>query len=427
MKQKTRWLRLDNAAKIYPAVRSETWSNVFRVSATLSEPVDIPTAQSALDVTVRRFPSLAARLRRGLFWYYLEPVEQPPEILPEYSYPLTGMHRKEMRRCALRVLVYQNRLAVELFHSLTDGNGAMIFLKTLLAEYLQQRYAVAIPATHGILDRREAPKDEELEDSFQRYAGPLQASRKSNNAWRLSGTPEKDGFKNLTCFRLDATEALRKAHEHKVSLTTFLCAVMMTALQDMQSRSVPYPMWRKSIKLHVPVDLRRMFESKSLRNFVLYATPEIQPRLGHYTFDEICKTVHHQLGVEITPKKMGMLIATNLYAEKLMAVRMMPLFLKNIAIRAVFNAVGERKSCLSLSNLGAITVPEEMKPYIRRFDFVLGVQATSPYNCGVLSYNGELCINFIRSTKEPELELAFHRALQALGLTATVQSNQPEE
>ena len=110
-----------------------------------------------------------------------------------------------------------------------------------------------------------------------------------------------------------------------------------------------------------------------------------------------------------------------------MAVRMMPLFLKNIAIRAVFNAVGERKSCLSLSNLGAITVPEEMKPYIRRFDFVLGVQATSPYNCGVLSYNGELCINFIRSTKEPELELAFHRALQALGLTATVQSNQPEE
>lgn len=202
---------------------------------------------------------------------------------------------------------------------------------------------------------------------------------------------------------------------------------MMTALQDMQSRSVPYPMWRKSIKLHVPVDLRRMFESKSLRNFVLYATPEIQPRLGHYTFDEICKTVHHQLGVEITPKKMGMLIATNLYAEKLMAVRMMPLFLKNIAIRAVFNAVGERKSCLSLSNLGAITVPEEMKPYIRRFDFVLGVQATSPYNCGVLSYNGELCINFIRSTKEPELELAFHRALQALGLTATVQSNQPEE
>ena len=67
MKQKTRWLRLDNAAKIYPAVRSETWSNVFRVSATLSEPVDIPTAQSALDVTARRFPSLAARLRRGLF------------------------------------------------------------------------------------------------------------------------------------------------------------------------------------------------------------------------------------------------------------------------------------------------------------------------------------------------------------------------
>lgn len=426
MKQKTRWLRLDNAAKIYPAVRSETWSNVFRVSATLSEPVDIPTAQSALDVTVRRFPSMAARLRRGLFWYYLEPVEQPPEILPEYSYPLTGMHRKEMRQCALRVLVYQNRIAVELFHSLTDGNGALIFLKTLLAEYLQQRYAIVIPAGQGVLDRREPPREEELEDSFQRYAGPLQASRKGNNAWRLSGTPEKDGFKNLTCFRLDVNEVLHKAHENGVSLTTFLAAVMMTALQELQARQIPHPAWRRSIKLHVPVDLRRMFDSQSLRNFVLYAIPEIQPRLGHYTFDEICKTVHHQLGVEITPKKMSMLIATNLYAEKLMAVKLMPLFVKNIVMRAVFDAVGERKSCLSLSNLGPVQVPELMKPYITRFDFILGVQATAPYNCGVLSWGDTLYINFIRGTREPELELAFHRALQALGLTATVESNCPE-
>lgn len=427
MSEKTRWLRLDNAAKIYPAVRRENWSNVFRVSATLSVPVDIPTAQSALDVTVRRFPSMAARLRRGLFWYYLEPVEQPPELRPEYSYPLTRMSRKEMRRCALRVIVYKDRIAVEMFHSLTDGNGALIFLKSLLAEYLQQRYGTVIPPEHGVLDRREAPKDEELEDSFQRYAGPLQASRKSNNAWRLSGTPEADGFRNLTCFRLDADAVLAKAHEYGVSLTTFLCAVMMTALQDMQSRSVPYPLWRKSIKLHVPVDLRRMFQSRSLRNFVLYATPEIQPRLGHYSFDEICKTVHHQLGMEITPKKMGMLIAANLYAEKLMAVKLMPLFIKNIAMRAVFSAVGERKSCLSLSNLGVVMLPEAMKPYIRRFDFILGVQATAPYNCGILSYGGTLYLNFIRSTREPELELAFHRALQKLGITACVESNRPED
>ena len=39
--KKLRWFRLDNAAKIYPAARNEKWSNVFRVSATLKEEVNV--------------------------------------------------------------------------------------------------------------------------------------------------------------------------------------------------------------------------------------------------------------------------------------------------------------------------------------------------------------------------------------------------
>ena len=35
-----RWMRLDNAAKIYPAASSRRWHALFRVSATLTEPVD---------------------------------------------------------------------------------------------------------------------------------------------------------------------------------------------------------------------------------------------------------------------------------------------------------------------------------------------------------------------------------------------------
>ncbi len=417
------WLRLDNAAKIYPAARREGWSNVYRLSATLSESVDTALLQSALDVTVRRFPSIAARLRRGIFWYYLEQLEQAPAIGKEYSYPLTPMSRDEIRQCAFRVIAYKDRVAVEFFHSLTDGSGAMIFLKTLIAEYLQQRYGIPIPAEKGVLNRQAPPDAEELEDSFLKYAGPLNASRREHNSWHVSGTPEPGGVLNLTCLQVPVDLALAKAREYDVTLTAFLGAAMLMALQNLQAEEIPDPRHRPSIKLLIPVNLRRLFPSRTLRNFAFYTSPEIRPRLGYYDFAEICKIVKHWMGVEVTPKIMSTKIATNVSDERSLAIRLIPLPLKNMVMKAIFDAVGEKKACLSMSNLGAVEVPEAMEPYIRRMDFILGVQAAHPNNCGVLSYGGTLYINFIRNIRQSGLEDHFHRVLRDLGLPVTVESN----
>jgi NRPS condensation-like uncharacterized protein len=131
------------------------------------------------------------------------------------------------------------------------------------------------------------------------------------------------------------------------------------------------------------------------------------------------------MGLDITPKQMSMKIATNVNSEKIMAVRLMPLFIKNMVMKAVFDSVGEKKSCLTLSNLGAVRLPEEMLPYVETMDFILGVQATAPYNCGVLSYGDTLRLNFIRNIREPKLEYHFHCVLRDMGLCAEVQSNRP--
>ena len=423
---KIRWLRLDNAAKIYPAARRNNWSNIFRISMTLTERIDKIVMQQALDVTVRRFPSIAARLRRGVFWYYLQPVERAPRLREEGAYPLTRMSREEMRRCAFRVIVYENRVAVEMFHSLTDGTGALVFLKSLVAEYLLQKHGVRVSATQGVVGRLEEPSAAELEDSFQKYGGTVMASRRSNDAWRFQGTPETDGFVNLTCFRLSAGAVYQKAKAEGVSVTTYLCACLMMALQHLQQEWVPNQMRRKSIKVLMPVNLRNLFPSSTLRNFAMYTTPEILPRLGEYSFREICQLVKHRMGLDITPKHMSTMIATNIRAETILAVRVVPLFLKNIIMKAIFDSVGERKSSMSMSNLGRAQVPPEMEPYVKRFDVILGVQATAPYNCGVVSYGDDLCINFVRNVKEAALEQQFYRVLRELGIEAEVQSNGAE-
>lgn len=423
---KLRWVKLDNAAKIYPASRNRHWSNVFRLSATLTEPVDTEVLQSALDVTVRRFPTIAARLRRGVFWYYLQQLKEAPRVQKEYSYPLAYMHSEEARRCAFRVIAHKDRIAVEFFHSLTDGTGGLIFLKTLVAEYLQQKYGIHIPAQLGVLGRLEEPSPEEMEDSFLKYAGPVSASRKETDAWHFQGTEEPDGRLNLICFQLNVKEVLAKAHAYDTTLTGFLCAAVMQAILNLQAEKVPNIRRRKAVKVLVPVNLRKLFPSRSLRNFALYAIPELDPRLGRYDFREVCKIVKLKMDADITPKQMSRMIATNVSSERMMLVRVMPLPIKNLVMKAVFNAVGERKSFMSLSNLGAVQFPNEMKPYIKRMDFILGVQASAPHNCGVVSYGDTLYLNFIRNIKEADLESHFYRVLRDLGLSVTAESNQEE-
>lgn len=88
--------------------------------------------------------------------------------------------------------------------------------------------------------------------------------------------------------------------------------------------------------------------------------PGVDPKLGDYTFEEVLKTVYHQMGVELTSKKLAAKVQANVEAEQHLALRLMPLFLKNIAMKLVYDAVGERNSCLTLSNLGAVTLPRRI-------------------------------------------------------------------
>ena len=419
-----RWMRLDNAAKIYPAAKRRNWNNFFRISATLTEPIDTGVLASALDVTARRFPSIAVRLRRGVFWYYLEEIPKTPSIQPEKSCPLAHAPFHEVRQCAFRVLVYKNRVAVEFFHALTDGTGALVFVKTLLAEYLSEKYGLSVPAEKGVLGRLAEPAPEELEDSFAHYAGDVTASRAESTAYHLSGTPERDGYKNLVTMMIPAEKLRACAKEHGVSVTELLCAAMMQAIGELQAEKVPNVRHRKPVKVLIPVNLRNLFPSRSLRNFASYITPEIDPRMGDCSFSELCSLVHHKMGLENNRRTMRAKFAANVASERSPILRVMPLFIKNIAMKAVFDAVGECKSCLCLSNLGRVELPEVMVPYVQRMDFIIGVQARAPHDCGVVTWGDTVYINCIRSIQEPELEYRFYRVLHRLGLPVKVESNQ---
>lgn len=422
--RKLRWMHLDNAAKIYPAARSSSWTNVFRLSLSLKEDINREVLQSALDVTVRRFPSIAVRLRRGTFWYYLEEIAHAPAVMDEKPFPLSRMPFDDIRSCAFRVIVYKNRMAVEFFHALTDGNGGLVFLKTLAAEYISERYGIKVGASFGVLDRLEEPREEELVDLFPSHAGRLPATRRDVDSYRIFGEREEDSFSTVTTFIMKSEELHSRARAFGVSVTAFLAAAFIKAGIELQNSDVKKLKRQKPVKVLVPCDLRRIYGKNTLRNFVLYSTPGVDPRLGEYTFAEICDIVSKLMTLEITPKNMSAKIRTNVKDEENMLLKLTPLFLKNIVMKLVFLMCGEKKSMLTLSNLGVVKVPPEMAEYVERFDFVLSVQSKAPYNAGVIAYGDNTCLSIIRNIKEARLEPVLYRVLRGEGVSVKAESNQ---
>ncbi len=417
-----KWYRLDTAALIFPAIARRDWSNAFRVSVSLTEPVDPEVLQRAANDLRARFPSFFVTLHRGAFWYYLEESPKPAEVRGDYAYPLTFMSTRELRRSCLRILYYKNRIAVEFFHSLTDGRGGTLFAANLAARYLELKYGLDIPRGGLIRDLAETPPPEELEDSFLKYSAEVASRRTGEKSLRLRGTREQRGFRTLTTGTVDTAELRDAAKKYGVTVTAFLAAVMAESIIAMQAAQRPRRR-QKPVKITIPVDLRRLYGSGTLRNFSLVLNVGVDPRCGDYSLGELCSVIYHQLRAEATPQNMAGMIASNVKPQQIIAIRLAPVFLKNAVMDAVYRRSGEGGGCLNVSNVAQVELPEAMRPYITRMEFIIGPQRSYPNNCSVLSFGGKTCISMIRSIRESELERRFFSRLVELGIAVEIDCN----
>ena len=420
---KKQWYRLDNAALIFPAIIRKNWNNVFRVSATLKEPVDPGILDRAIEELKPRFPTCFVRLRAGFFWYYLETIAEAPKAQQDYAYPLTHMTRRELKTCCVRFLYYEDRIAVEVFHSVTDGTGGLILLQNLTARYLSLKYGTEIPAEGNIVDISEKPKAEETRDCFLSCGAKRSISRAEDTAYRLSGTPETDQFRHIITGILPADILLEKAHEQGVTVTAFLAAVLAEAAAERQKAEGKDGKKARPVKITIPVNLRKVFGMSTLRNFTLAVNIGFDPRLGEYTHEQICALMGHLLAVETIPQRMAGRVAKNVDLQNILLLRLSPLPVKRICMRTVYSLSGENKGCLNLSNMGVVKVPDAMAPLVERFEFIIGVQYTYPNNCSVVTYGGKTYISMIRGIRETDLERTFFSRLVELGIPVEIESN----
>lgn len=416
------WYKLDLSAIVYPTLQRRDFSSVYRLSVVLYEPIQPDVLQKAVDLALPRFPTYKAAIRKGLFWRYLEPNHRPgPFVQPDIKNPCMPMSFKSNNRYPIRIYYHDCRIAFEAHHCLGDGTGGMYVLQTIVATYLRL-LGHSISNGGFVLDINQKPDPEELEDAYLRYANAkVRPPRLGEKAFRVRGTKEPFYTFNIIDGIIPVNEVKQVAAKHHATITEYLNAVLLHALLQKQELDAPFHYY--PVKIALPVNLRQFFPSKTLRNFITMVYPSIDPRLGDYTFDEIITQVHHYMRYFIQEKFMRGDITTNLAARQNPIARISPLFIKDFVVRQYYAHVQDRNSSAGLTNMGVIKVPEDMKPFIHRFDIYMGQPFSQRTNCAIISFNNILTINFASSIKETDVERFFFQKLIEDGIHVTIESN----
>ena len=420
LRNENRWYRLDNAAKIYPAVTNSHRASVYRMSAELCEKVDPEVLQEALTQTLRRFPTFDVRMQRGLFWYYFEHNPGRAAVTWERAPICRPIDLRETHGYLFRVSYYHTRISLEVYHVLADGTGSVAFLKALVFNYLAL-LGKPVVADDGILDGTTCQARGEVEDSFQKYYDQnATGSRAESKAYQLKGTRISPQYVRLTQGILPPAAMKSLASESGATVTEYITALLIAAIWETQLKGRGS---RLPVKVSVPVNLRNHLESTTLRNFSSYVNVGMTFGAGEYTFEEILAAVREQLRSDVKKEKLIEKIGANVSAERSAFMRLTPLFMKNLALKTAFHLYGERLVTTTMSNMGVISLPDSMREYVVRFDFVLGAPSLNAISCAVCSFGDKMTVSFTRVIEETDLERFFFRFLAKRGLKIMIESN----
>ena len=199
------------------------------------------------------------------------------------------------------------------------------------------------------------------------------------------------------------------------TVTELLTAAMLWALQE-EYRNDPSEKKRSVLKVSVPVNLRPLYDSRTVRNFSSYVNLGVDIKDGYLSFEQLVSAVKAQKAHDLQKEHLEPKIAANVELEEMFIVRMLPLALKHPIIDIINLLHGDRFCSQTLSNMGLVQLPEAMTPYVKDLDFILGRQRGNSGAFSCVGYNGKLYLHMTRKTERNAFEQAFLGKLSSLGI-----------
>ncbi len=413
------WTKLDNAAKIFPPNTNERDTKVFRFVSELKEEINRDILQEALDKTLLLFPFYQVILRRGAFWYYFEDTDLKPEVTEESKLPCSMLYKRNRRNLLFEVTYYKNRINLEVFHALTDGTGALGFLKTLLYYYITLRYKDDFAGNLPVLDY-DASLSQKMDDSFQKHYSvkKIPKSVKITKAYRIQGRRPIDNRIKIIEGLMPVKEVLELARKHNTTLTVYLVALFIKSIYN----EMPARAKRNPVVLSVPVNLRSYFPSVTGRNF--FATVNISYNFSASSdkLEDIIVSVKDSFEKELTKENLEKQMNRLLSLEHNAFMRVVPLVIKDRILRLA-SWLSDKGVTATLSNVGKISISRELVPYIKIFNCF--VSARRP-QIAICSFESNLMVSFTSPFTGTDIQKNFFRHLANENIPITISSNAKE-
>jgi NRPS condensation-like uncharacterized protein len=410
--------RLDVASTGFSLMSNKRVTNVFRLSCTLNEEIDTNKLQRAISSIILRFPYYRVSIKKGLFWGKLVTNLAIPKIQTDSEYPCQYIPFGR-KRLLYKIIVDNNKVSLEYHHCLTDGQGGLIFLNSLIAEYFRLK-GLSIEGWNDILFAKDKIDLLEFEDAYDRYKKKKIKVREKNFIRRSFYIPEKvepPGIFHLFNVSVSLESIRQRSKEFNVSITALLIAIYYDSLVEIQEKTYQKKTEElKPISIRIPVDLRKILVSKTMRNFSAAVRIDLDPKNEKKSFGTTVKVIHESLKNQIQKEKLIYKITRNIKTANMLIMHIIPFQIKRFIVRTLYYFVNTPFYSGMISNLGQVSIPKLLEKYIESYEFTVGPSAGSKERISMVSFKDKLVLTFSSVIKEPLLVDVFKRRLEELGI-----------
>ncbi|MCI8276344.1 MAG: hypothetical protein HFJ46_00095 [Clostridia bacterium] len=414
-KKEIYWRRLDNYAKLFPLASTKKYSSVFRFSVILKEDINEYILKEAVKMALKKFKHFKVKLKKGLFWYYFETNYKDIKIEEENDYPCKYIDLPINNDYLFKITYFKNKINIDMFHALTDGNNAMHFLKEITYNYIEIKYYSNKQNDHTV-ERKIKYSDED--GYLKNYNKKLKPNAHEKKAYVLSGKKLPLDIRRVTHEIFEVDEIRKVAKKENATVTQFLLANLIYAISEVglkKSKS------KRDIKICVPVNLRNYFLSNTAANFFSYINVNVKKE-ECINYEDVLEKVKKEFKDKLTEEEMQKTITKFMKIGNNVFLRILPLFIKKVIVQNVYREI-RKYNTTTLSNIGRIGIISKYREYIDGFLFLLAPESIEKIKCTACSYENKLIFTIVSVLENKEVEKEFIKLLERKGIHAKIEGN----